>query len=183
MPNPFPRLRVLALFASLASHPLLAQAPAPPSDPVLAAARDAAHYMRAMLTAAAEQMSEEDYAFRPTPEVRTFGQLLAHVAQSNYQFCAPVRGDSVPVLHLEQAATTRAQVRSALIASFEYCDTAYAAAEGERGQAMIPFMGERRPRLVVLLFRTHHAALHYGNVVTYMRLRGKVPPSSQGTDR
>ncbi|HVF59621.1 MAG TPA: hypothetical protein VNJ70_07425 [Thermoanaerobaculia bacterium] len=49
-----------------------------------------------------------------------------------------------------------------------------------KAKTMLPFMGKPRPALALLLFRTHHAALHYGNVITYMRLRGKVPPSLQG---
>lgn len=170
----------VALLVSCFATPLRGQAPAAPPDPLVAAAKDAAAYMRAMFIASAEQMTEQDYEVRPTPEVRSFGELLAHVAESNYQFCAAARGETPPAASrgLEKTATTPAAIRQMLTESFNYCDAAYAAAEGERGRAMVTLMGQPRPVLAVLLFRTHHTALHYGNAITYMRLRGKVPPST-----
>jgi uncharacterized damage-inducible protein DinB len=132
-----------------------------------------------MFLKAAEQMSDEDYAFKPTPDVRSFGQLLGHVADTNYSFCANAKGEPPPVRGIEKSLATKSEIAKALAESFDYCDRAYAAvAEGKTTQT-VEIGGQARPPLVVLLFRTHHGALHYGNVVTYMRLRGKVPPSTQ----
>lgn len=172
-------LRFAGLLAALATSPLPGQTEAASPDPMIGAAKDAAGYMRGMFTRAADQMSEEDYAFRPTPEVRSFGQLLAHVAESNYTFCAAARGEQSPVRDVEKTRTSRAEIQKVLAESFAYCDEAYASLTPARAAAMVQLMRQPRPVLAVLLFRTHHAALHYGNVITYMRLRGKVPPSSQ----
>ena len=83
---------IAAILATFAATPLVAQTETTQKDPGLGAARNAAQYLKTMLTQAAEQMSEEDYAFKPTPEVRSFGQLLAHVADSSYLFCARATG-------------------------------------------------------------------------------------------
>lgn len=174
--------KVVALAAALAvfvATPLLAQAEALPADPMFAAAEDAAAYVRAMLTQAADQMSEEDYAFRPAPEVRTFGQLVGHVADSNYLFCSAAMSEESPVRGIETTLTARADLQKALADSFAYCDRAYADMTDAKAKTMVRLMGSQRPVLAVLLFRTHHIALHYGNAITYMRMRGMVPPSSQ----
>lgn len=173
---------VAAILATLtlAAAPLPAQTEPGQPDPLIKSAVDASGYMKGVLTKAAEQMSEEDYAFKPTPEVRSFGQLLAHVADTNYWFCAAAKGEPQPVSGLEKSKTTRADIQKALAESFTYCDGAYTGMTDAKARTMVEFMGEPRPALAILMFRTHHAALHYGNVVTYMRLRGKVPPTSQG---
>jgi hypothetical protein len=81
---------------------------------------------------------------------------------------------------IEKSAATRADVLAAMAASFAYCDGVYAAMTQASARKTVPFMGSSLPALAVLIFRTHHLSLHYGNVVTYMRLRGKVPPSTAG---
>jgi uncharacterized damage-inducible protein DinB len=173
--------RTLVVYAALAAltAPVAAQTPSGAGDPIMAAARDAAGYMRTMVTKAAEQMSEEDYAFKPVPEVRSFGQLLAHVADTNYYFCARAQDQVPPVRGIEKTRTTKADIQKALAESFDYCDKAYASVAEGPARPTVEMGGQPRPPVVVLLFRTHHAALHYGNVATYMRLKGKVPPSSQ----
>ena len=169
----------IAILAALAAAPLLAQTEGGEPDPLIESVQDAASYVRDMLTKAADQMSEEDYAFKPTADVRTFGQLLAHVADSNYGFCSAARGEKRPVADVEKTRTNRDDIRKVLSESFAYCDGAYAAmTDTTQAKTVVDFMGKRRPRLAVLMFRTNHSLLHYGNVVTYMRLRGKVPPSS-----
>jgi len=172
---------VAAMLATLtlAATPLPAQTEPGQPDPLIKSAVDASGHFKGLFTKAAEQMSEEDYAFKPTPEVRSFGQLLAHVADTNYWFCAAAKGETQPVSGLEKSKTTRADIQKALAESFTYCDGAYADMTDAKARTMVEFMGEPRPALAVLFFRTHHAASHYGNAVTYMRLRGKVPPSSQ----
>ena len=45
---------------------------------------------------------------------------------------------------------------------------------------MTKFFGGDQPRLAVLSFNTAHDFEHYGNLVTYMRLKDIVPPSSEG---
>ena len=182
-----------AIVTALVAAPLVAQAEAEvtdaevgqaevaagqTADPLTASIQEAAMYLRHVYTTAAEQMSEEDYAFEPTPEVRSFGQLLAHVADSSFLFCARATGATPPVTDVESTRTTRADIQKALTESFDYCESAFAAMSDEsKASAPRDFMGKPRPALAVLNFRNYHTLLHWGNVITYMRLRGKVPPS------
>jgi len=173
-------LAVGAILVTLAATPLLSQTKpqAAQLDSLITAAKDAAIYTRQLFTKAADQMSEEDYAFRPTPEVRTFGQVLAHVADANYEFCSLAKGEKQPVEDIEKTKTTRAEIRKALAESFDYCDGAYAGLTDATALKTVTFMGKSRPVLGLLFFRSQHSSHHYGNVATYMRLRGKVPPST-----
>lgn len=170
-----------ALWAVLvfgAAMPLGGQALALSADPGLMAAQLASMNVQPWLTKAAEQMSEADYAFRPTPEVRTYGQLLAHVADVNYLFCASAASVEQPVRDVEKTKTSRGDIQQAVAASFAFCDTVYAGMTEAAARKPVKLMGTPMPALAVLLFRTHHLSLHYGNVATYMRMRGKVPPST-----
>ena len=159
----------------LTATPALAQAPATMSDPGFAATTAASQYFKRLFTKAAEQMSEEDYAFKPTPEVRSFGEILSHIAANEYSFCSAAKGESAPA---RAAATARAEIQAALGQALAYCDSVYAGMTPEKLRSTIKWQGREMPVLAVLIYRTHHEALHYGNIITYMRLRGKVPPST-----
>ncbi len=180
MPQTMTRLTIAAVLTTLAATPLPAQTEAVQPDALIDSFVDASAYVTAMFTQAAEQMSEEDYAFKPTPEVRTFGQILAHVADSNYVFCSRAKGEAPPAGDIETTKTTKAEIQKALSESLAYCDGVLAGMTDERASATAEFMGKARPVLAILMFRAHHSLLHYGNVITYMRLRGKVPPSTAG---
>jgi uncharacterized damage-inducible protein DinB len=170
---------VAAILTALVATPLVAQTPAVQPDPMIGSIQQAARHVRSVFTTAAEQMSDEDYAFKPTPEVRSFGQLLAHVAGTNYWFCSTATGEKAPVSDVEKNVTTRADIQKTLADSFDYCERAYAAmADDAKAKAMKQFMGKPLPALALLNFRTYHSLLHWGNAITYMRLRGKVPPST-----
>jgi uncharacterized damage-inducible protein DinB len=168
----------LALSAAT-SLPLAAQAPAPPPDFMVATMEMGAKHIRTMFAIAADSMADADFAFKPTPEVRSFGQLLAHVAASNYQFCASALGEQAPATDLEKLKTTRADIRQALTESMDYCDRAFASMhDATKATTPRPFRQSQLPALALLNFRNYHALLHWGNAITYMRLRGKVPPSA-----
>ena len=169
---------VAAMLATFAATPLVAQTQTTQEDAGLGATRNAAQYLKTMLTAAAEQMSEEDYAFKPTPEVRSFGQILAHIADQDYGFCAAAKGEKVTSNRYEKTRSTKAEIQKALLDTFAYCDAVYAGMTSARANTMVEFGKRQMPAVTVLIYRTHHATLHYGNVITYMRLRGKVPPST-----
>jgi uncharacterized damage-inducible protein DinB len=129
-------------------------------------------------------MPEKDYSFRPVDTVRTFGQILAHVAGANYVFCSAAKGEKSPhaEAEFEKSATTRAQIIKALNESIAYCDTAYAALDDKRAGETIDLafgMG-KGARVLPLIQNTGHLQEHYGNLVTYFRVKGMVPPSSQG---
>jgi uncharacterized damage-inducible protein DinB len=131
------------------------------------------------LVAAAEQMPETDYGFKATAEVRSFGEIVGHVADANYMFCSTATGTKNPKegSSFEKTAT-KAELVQALKDAFAYCDQAYQMADA-KGTEPVEMFGMKTNRLGVLAFNAGHNYEHYGNIVTYMRLKGKVPPSSQ----
>ena len=159
----------------LSATPVLAQAPAAMSDPGFMAATAASKYFKRLFTKAAEQMSEDDYAFKPTPEVRSFGEILSHIAANEYAFCSAAKGETAPT---RSTATSRAEIQAALGQALAYCDSIYAGMTPDKLKSTVKWQGREMPVVSVLIYRTHHAALHYGNIITYMRLRGRVPPST-----
>ncbi len=132
------------------------------------------------LIRAAEKMPEENYAFKPTPEVMTFGELLGHVADSQYTYCYSVTGERLPSPGLQKAKKTKAEMIAGLKEAFSLCDKAYAGLTDAKAMELMPVFGRQQPRLTVLTFNTAHNDEHYGNIVTYMRMKGLIPPSSEG---
>ena len=147
-------------------------------NPITAGSKDNHDGVRDFITRAAEQAPEELYAFQPTPEVRTFGRLVGHIANANFMICGAATGAKGPGTDIEKTATTKAALQKALAESFAFCDKAYAEMTDARGAESVKFFGGERARLAVLAFNTAHNYEHYGNIVTYMRLKGLVPPSS-----
>jgi len=132
------------------------------------------------LTKSAEKMPEEHYAFKPTADVRSFGQLVGHVADANYLFCSAVLGEQPPVRGIEKSKTAKADLVQALKESFTYCDKAYDGMTDATAVDKAKFFGQERPKLGILDFNNMHDYEHYGNMVTYLRLKSIVPPSSEG---
>jgi uncharacterized damage-inducible protein DinB len=175
---------LVLILALLASDPAYGQA----ANPLTNGAR--LHYgiIKGYVTRAAAKMPEDNYSFRPAPEVRTFAQLIGHLADSNYRLCSVLAGQDPPRdAGIERTANSKADLVKALGESFAYCDAQYAAMTDAAGTPIVKFDagGEgarvpiQMPRLTVLAFHTAHAFEHYGNVVTYMRVNGIVPPSSE----
>jgi len=156
----------------------LAQAPAPATNPAVGGLKVFLGQVEGYVTKAAEQVSEADSAFKPTPEVRSFGQLIGNIADGNYEICAAALGETAPVADIEAKKTSKADLVAAVKGSFEYCGKAYALADAEAFK-VAPIWGKDRPRFNVLVLNVAHDWEHYGNIVTYMRLKGMVPPSSQ----
>jgi uncharacterized damage-inducible protein DinB len=154
--------------------------PQAPVGPVMAATIPEYERVKEYLLRSAEQMPEEHYAFKPTPAVRSFGQLVGHVAATQYMFCAAARNQANPQPEeFEKTRTAKAGLIEALRLSFEYCDSAYKMTDDQAiTTARIPNWGERAP-LSILLLNISHDNEHYGNIVTYLRLKGLMPPSSQ----
>ncbi len=136
---------------------------------------------RNFILRAAEKMPEENYGWQPTPEVRTFAQLLGHIADGYRLVCGIARGDQMPseIQQVEKTKTTKAELIQALTDQGTYCDQAYAELGGAKGAELVDWFGRQQPRVAVLFFNGAHAWEHYGNVVTYLRLKGIVPPSSE----
>lgn len=134
--------------------------------------------VRGYTVRAAEQMPEEHYSFKPTPEVRSFGQLVGHIANASYLFCSTALGEQAPQKGDMEELTTKAELVAALNEAFAYCDRAYQISEMSAMEPATVF-GAQHTRLYALEFNMGHDFEHYGNIVTYMRMKGLVPPSSQ----
>lgn len=132
-----------------------------------------------LYTRSAEQSPESFFAYRPTADVRSFAELLGHVINENYMFCASALGEDDPNSTDFEKTTSKGELTKALAASFAYCDRAYVMSES-KAMEETTFFGQTGSRLWVLIFNVTHDSEHYGNIVTYMRTKGMVPPSSQG---
>jgi uncharacterized damage-inducible protein DinB len=152
-------------------------------NPLRAGAQRTFGIVKGYITRAAEKMPEEHYSFKPTKDVRSFGQLIGHIADASFGFCAAVAGEKAPMggfeAPIEKGTTTKADLQKALAAAFTYCDKVYAATTDSAGTAMVKGFWGELPKLSVLDFNTAHDFEHYGNIVTYMRLKDIVPPSSE----
>ncbi len=126
----------------------------------------------------AEKMPDANYAFKPTPEVRSLGQVLAHVADAQNNFCSGVLGQPNPSPNVEKTKTTKAEIVEALKASGAVCTKAYAMSD-EDSHAKMKLFGREMPKFTALVVNLSHDWEHYGNLITYMRLKGMTPPSSQ----
>lgn len=122
------------------------------------------------------------FDFKPVDTVRTFGQILGHVAGANYVFCSAAKGEKPP--HAEDAfekLPSRDAIVKALGESMAYCDAVIAGLdEGRLGETIeMPFGMGPASRASAILLNIGHLNEHYGNLVTYFRIKGIVPPSSR----
>ena len=130
------------------------------------------------LMKAAEKMPEENYTFKATPEVRPFGQLVAHVADSQMRGCAAIKGEKVSPNAASK--TSKADLVAALKESFDYCDGAYDSLTDATATQMVATFRGQRTKLAALYGNVSHDNEMYGTMAVYMRLKGIVPPSSEG---
>jgi len=174
------RLFLAAFAAAVVGAIAFAQAQAPATaNPISAGSKMMFQIVSGYVTKSADKVSEEIYAFKPTADVRTFGQIIGHVAEENYLICAAAQGEKPPVEGIEKSKTTKADLVKALADSVAYCQKAYGSLTDASGAEVMPFFGQKMARLSILDFNTAHDYEHYGNLVTYMRLKGIVPPSSE----
>ena len=164
---------ILALCACVLS----AQAPA--QGPISAGQKFLHSMAKDNILRSAEKMPEANYSFKPTPEVRSFGQLIGHIADSQYLFCSAVLGKPNPAPGIEKSKTAKADLLQAVKDAFAYCDQAYTALTDAQAGAPVKFFGADQAKTTVLSFNTAHNNEHYGNIVTYLRIKGLVPPSSE----
>ena len=158
-----------------------------PKDPMATWLQNAFNTNRKNIEKSAEKVSEDLYGLRPGPqeEVRTFGQILGHLANFNYMWCSQAKGEKNPGQgsDFEKLASKAALLR-ALSDAFTYCDTAYSALTDASGLEVITVTQENGrqaqvPRMSLLVLNYGHNNDHYGNLVTYMRIKSIVPASSE----
>jgi uncharacterized damage-inducible protein DinB len=128
---------------------------------------------------AAEKMPEQNYSFKPSPDVRSFGQLVGHLADFQYIFCSGVPGEKPPVTGIENGKTSKADLVQSLKDGFAYCDKIYSGMTDAKLGEKATLEGRPMLALTVLTVNISHNNEHYGNMATYMRMKGIVPPSSE----
>ena len=127
----------------------------------------------------AEKVPEELYTFRATPEVRSMAELFGHIADALFGMCSTAAGSKPPRAGIEKAVTEKPALIGALKEGVSYCNTVFDGMTDQKGVESVPFYFGPTPRLSVLYFAVTHTYEHYGNLVTYMRLKNIVPPSSE----
>lgn len=147
------------------------------ANPQVSSAKAFYGYMKTNVLKTAELVPEDKYAYRATDEVRTIGQLLAHIADAQNLFCGIVNGKPQS-RNVEKTAKTKAEVGKALNESFEVCETAWAGLTDANSADIVQFRGPVT-KLSLISFTTAHGLEHYGNLVTYMRLLKIVPPTAE----
>ena len=173
-------MRASLLLLAIAT-PLFAQQQqgADPSHAAVGAARASWSAAHTYIVRAAEQMSEADFAFKPVATVRSFGQIVAHVADDEMGWCAQILGEPMKQTQFEKTLTTKAEILKAIREAGAYCEKAYAISDAE-GARVTTIWNAQQPKIRGLMDNAAHDWEHYGNIVTYMRIKGMVPPSSQG---
>jgi hypothetical protein len=146
------------------------------ANPLIAESRRAYTAINTNLTKAADKMSDENYNFKASPDVRTFGALIGHIADSQLRTCAAVKGEQKEATAASK--TAKADLVAALKASFDECDAAWDSITDANAAEMLAGRGQRS-KLGALIGNTTHSNEEYGYLAVYMRLKGVVPPSSE----
>jgi len=158
-----------------------------PKDAMATWLHNAFNTNRKNIEKSAEKVPEELYGLRPGPqvEVRTFGQILGHLASFNYMWCSQAKGEKNPGQGSDfEKLTSKALLLRALNDAFTYCDGVYAALTDASGLEIVTVTQENGrqaqvPRMSLLVLNYGHNNDHYGNLVTYMRIKSIVPASSE----
>src|SRR6185503_4160024 len=162
---------------SISSAPVSAQAP----DPTIASVKAIYESVKGYITKSAAQVPEDKYKYQPTKEVRTMGQLFGHIANASALFCSTAGGmDAGGPASDAEKMTSKAELQKALAAGFAACDHAFAMVNAKNASESVTLFGAKHSRVGALAFNNAHLYEHYGNLVTYMRINGMVPPSSAG---
>ena len=184
-------LRVVVLCLAIPAGAVFAQDKAPqdkptqekptvtPENPISTWNKYTYARVKGILLKSAEKMPEENYSFKPVDSVRTYGQILGHLADAQYYFCSIALGEKNPQLDFEHTKTSKADLIAALNAAFTYCDKAYDGMTDVSAAQIIKLFGNDAPRLGALTVNNMHDLEHYGNLVTYLRMKNIVPPTSE----
>jgi len=168
----FPVISV-SILASLASAQIRMPNPIADPNPLTATLTIFRSNMQDKIMKSAEAMPESKYDYRPTKDVRSFGEIVTHVADISYILCSSVKGEKNPAT--APGKGTKANVVAYLKGSFEYCDAVYSGFTDAHLNEPADFWGAKTNKMFVLTQVGNHDALHYGNLVTYLRENGLVP--------
>ena len=133
------------------------------------------------LVEAAEKMPEEHYRFKPTPEIRPFGQLVAHAALVQFSTCSMLKGEPSPRKdEKEDAPRTRTEAIALLKASTAYCDPLVTPLTDTSMPEMVKTTNDMQVAKGLLpASLISHGQEMYGTMAVYLRLKGIVPPTTE----
>lgn len=177
-----PLVLACILAAALTAAAVQQPASAPQTPPSLVTeVQNSYNNLKGNIIKAMAQFPEDKLTWQPTPEVRSWARLLAHIADGNNGSCSalagvgrPSRLDSEDTPNSKANSMTKAELEKAVNDSFALCDKAFAAVNETN---MLERIGNRS-KIFTLMYNVGHMNEHYGNMVTYMRLNGMVPPST-----
>jgi hypothetical protein len=171
---------VLAMLVAVAAISARAQeSSAPIANPVSTTVKSQLTRFSKNMVAAAESMPAEKYAFKPTPEMNTFGHLVMHIVQSNNLLCSKISGAAAPDAKLADS-DGKEKLVAGLKASFEFCSTALANVDDSKlSESMILFGNRPASRAAALIALSDGWNDHYGTQAIYLRLNGILPPTAQ----
>lgn len=150
------------------------------ANPVTSAVRQMVAQHGKIMTAAAEEMPADSYTFKPTPEQRSFGEIVLHVAQSNALLCSRISGEAPPAKSTLTATSPKADLVKAIQESFTYCDSALGKLDDSTLTTEVQLFGPRKmSRAAALITLTNDLADHYSQQAMYLRLKGHLPPTAQ----
>ena len=167
------------LLLCLLALPTFSQEKPSSDNPFTAISKRNYQRTQGILLRSAEKMPEENYSFKPVDTVRSYGQIIGHLADAQYLFCSTASGDKNPGLNIEKTKTSKADLIAALKDGFAYCDKVYDAMTDAAAIQTVKFFGNDAPKYAALTVNIAHNMEHYGNLVTYMRIKGIVPPTSE----
>jgi len=148
-------------------------------DPLVTVSKNIYAIAKTDILGSVNKIPDEMWSFQPTKEVRTVAQLFAHIADGQYEFCGVAAEGKSVSKDIEKNLKTKAEIVPALKEAFAYCDATYAKMTDANAPELASFFGMRITKLGVMDFNIAHTMEHYGNLVTYMRIKGIVPPSSE----
>lgn len=147
-------------------------------NPFSADARQTYALVKDSLLKAADKMPAADYSFRTVSQVRTFGEMIAHVADAQFLMCGVVKGERPAAS--TRSKTAKADLVAALKASFDYCDPVYESMTDAAGAAKVKWARWDMSKLGLLNWNISHDNEMYGIIGAFLRIKGIVPPSSEG---
>jgi uncharacterized damage-inducible protein DinB len=177
---------VLLALTLTSPGPLSAQQPFTPStNPVSDAVRTLLAREAKNLVASAELMPADKYAYQPTPAQMTFGQLVAHIVQTNDFLCAAISGTNPPMTPAELKKLSGTDPKDMLVAaikqSFTYCTEGLAKVQDSTLGEEVSMLGRKTgmSRAAAMVTIATDWTDHYSTAASYLRLNGILPPTAQ----
>lgn len=173
---------VCVLSLSFATSRVDAQAGAAAGgDATIASVKMMYEGIKGYVTKAAAMVPEDKYKYQPTKEVRTMGQLFGHIANASALICGTSSGMAMKLSGGDaEKLATKAEIQKALGEAFAACDHGFQMITAANANEAVTLFGQKHTRIGGMAFNNGHNFEHYGNIVTYMRINGMVPPSSGG---